>query len=239
MLSTKGICFHYRIIAVLVFLQLSFAGDFFADRGSLWFSGSIGYNFIKTSNIYTDYFDNDTTEDKYKTSQNIFSVSPSIRFFPARFFYVGALFQWQGYFVKIKDETTEKYNINFLNPGALLGFAFNKNTPVIPYVETGFTYNHSTYNYEEYMDMKMKGNGFSLPLECGVLIPLNGVGLQFGLRYQFQKYHTEEDFEEDYHFVNDMTSHTISINIGLCAIGKKCAGSLIYSGMVYPGSIIF
>jgi hypothetical protein len=187
-------------ILVLLFCLNLFATDFFTDKGSLWLGGSGGYHcYVENDNIFND-----------NITDHSFSLSPMVRFFPYRYFFIGPDLGWGCSFNK------SSYVYNILNAGLEGGFAFGKNEHIIPYVKTGATYLLEIISRSNtYMQSDNVIHGIEVPVTIGLMIPLfNSIGLQIQSGYEFQLF-------------GHIRSNNFGFSFGFCGIGKKSAVSLL------------
>jgi hypothetical protein len=190
---------HIKLIFILVLLFCLnlFATDFFTDKGSFWLGGSGGYHYyIENSDMFHD-----------KITDHSFSLSPMVRFFPYRYFFIGPDLGWGCSFNKISHVD------NFLNAGLEGGFAYGKNEHIIPYVKIGATYLLEITSGPMSSDNVF--HGIEVPVTIGLMIPLfSSTGLQIQSGYEFE-------------FFGHNRLNSFGFSFGFCGIGKKSAVSLL------------
>ena len=106
-----------------------------------------------------------------------------------------------------------------------MGFAYGNNIHVVPYVFSGVKYAHfyqsGIYSSTPEQATPNPADGYRIPLFTGIMIPIvDGLGIQVetGFAYSHLRYYNKAMNE-------DISIFTISI--GVCAIGKKTALSIL------------
>jgi hypothetical protein len=200
------------------------AADYFTDRGSFWAGGAFSY---QNENIRGQ-----------SDPVTMTMVSPTLRFFPAKYFLLSQAFSW--WTTSQTDPDNNGYSYGMFTFGPEAGFAFGKNMPVVPYVISGALYAHS-YSSSSYMTTDINGNpitdtrksgadGYQVPLLTGVMIKLfDGLGIQveLGFSYIHIRGYTAP--------VSTSDLSTVSISVGVCGIGSRSAVSMMmntYSGFM-------
>jgi len=187
-------------------------GEFFTDQGSIWAGGTISYG-----------IEYDRSESSPIKAINL---SPVIRFFPCKYLVLSPAFSWNN-----QSETysamgeTFSYNMGTFAIGPEVGFAYGNNIHVVPYVFSGVKYAHfyqsGIYSSTPEQATPNPADGYRIPLFTGIMIPIvDGLGIQVetGFAYSHLRYYNKAMNE-------DISIFTISI--GVCAIGKKTALSIL------------
>lgn len=193
----------------------AYGGDFFTDQGSIWAGGSFTY---LNENIRGE-----------TSPMTMLMLSPSARYFPAKYFIVSPAFSWDLMTESLDQDNS--YSSGTFAIGPELGFAFGNNIPVVPYVISGVQYTHQ-YTTSHYTSIDQFGNsttvdeksgadGWRIPLFGGVMIPLvNGLGIQVETGFTY-------NHSRDYSFGNVTDASIFSISIGVCGIGKNLGLSFL------------
>jgi len=189
---------------VALFGSRAQSAEFFTDQGSVWTGGYLTFESVSVRGE--------------SVPENLWMVSPVVRYFPVKYFFVSPYFTWE--FMNV-GSTSSSGSVLI---GPEIGFAYGKNIPVIPYVKSGVDYAHSygSYNYGAgYPEAKYGTDGYQIPISAGVMIPvIDGLGFQVegGFAYQHQR-------ESGSGITSDQS--VISISIGVCGIGKGTALSFL------------
>jgi hypothetical protein len=178
----------------------SMAAEFFTDHGSYWLGGEASFSTAGYSGE--------------NSRINFLSVTPIVRFFPAKSFFVGPALSWKGAF-------EENYSTNVFGLGVDLGFAFGEKHSVVPYFRSGgqfdiYAYSESSNNYDGYDNSyHYHENGFTLPIAGGVIIPLfDVIALQI-----------EPSFTLNW--IDGESFNTFGISFGFCGKGTRSAISIL------------
>lgn len=209
---------YLLVICILIVFPFTLrAGKFFTDRHSLWGGGIFGFSKWKSDGYYS------------KT----FLATPHIRYFPFKYFFFGARFQWSG-----NEEVWHQAKINSDNYGfgLDLGGAFAQKKLIIPYFYAGIQFDIYILDYyspianpqrlsEALVSQEEKTYGRTLPLAIGLIMPVvEIIAIQTQVSTQIKWYDLE-----------DRPSYILSFSIGISAIGKKVA----ISGLSNLGTINF
>ena len=175
---------------------------FNAKKGQVWLGGRFSF----TTLIY----------DKLNHRENLLSISPTTRFFPANNFCLGPKFGWMGGYEK-------NYSRNAISIGGDIGFVGSGNS-VLPYVLVSpYAFiNSMNYHYSSYHG-KTSITFFVLPIFGGLLIPVgkSGIGLQV-------------EIGNSVSFEGNDIRNMFGLVFGVCGLGQKIAiGFLNVIGTTY------
>jgi hypothetical protein len=195
------------------------SAEFFTDRGSMWYGGSLCY--------LSEYVRGQ------QSPMNIIMMSPVIRFFPARYLVLSPAFSWENMSQSSSySGTSSSNNSGTFTIGPELGFAYGNNIHVVPYVISGIKYAHSysssTYS-GTYSETSSSGaDGYRIPLFAGIMVPfIDGLGIQVetGFTYNHLRYYSDASSLSLQGTSQDMS--TFSISVGVCGVGKNTAISFL------------
>lgn len=202
------------------FLSTAKGAEFFTDRGSMWYGGSLCY-----------------LSEYVRSEQNpiyITMMSPVVRFFPARYFVLSPAFSWENTSSSSNYSSTSSYSSNsgIFTIGPELGFAYGNNIHVVPYVMSGIKYAHSysssTYSGTYSQTSSSGADGYRIPLFAGIMVPfIDGLGIQVetGFTYNHLRYYSDASSLSLQGTSQDMS--TFSISVGVCGVGKNTAISFL------------
>jgi hypothetical protein len=202
-------CFVAFAIFSGICISTAHGTEFFSDQGSMWFSGE--FNFAVA---------NDRTSSD---NVNMVLLDPTIRFFPARYFFIGPHFQWLG-------DYSKNYSMNRIAIGPEIGLAIG-NMPVIPYGMSSILYTHqsNTSTYTSNLTNSISAtqthtsgaDGYILPISTGMMIPIfDNIGLQFEIGYAYNHSYS-------YTYRDNSNQGVFFIAFGVCGIGKAAAISVM------------
>ena len=194
--------FSLSLFLIIICFSNIRSAEFFTDKGSMWLGGGFTFSMIG-----------------YKDDRvHLITAMPFFRYFPINFLGIGWRLEW----VRIsKDYYNANALINQFGGGLDITLAYGKNPHIKPYLLLGLKFDRYYYRYDYHYPPKEKdnGNGFTLPIEAGLILSINGkIGLQI-----------ESGFHMKYYDNDEKVTNVFQISIGFCGIGKKASVSLLHN----------
>ena len=167
----------------------------FGRNGKLWVTGSFGFSAMNIRGL--------------DAGRKMLLVTPAVRFFPTRDFFLGPRLQWAGVYSGVSS-------VNQVGAGADLGVLGN-GTSVVFYFRTGFLLNVQQYKSELYKLEPTYAYGISWPFGIGMFIRLNrNLYLQIEPGYQIK-------------VTENSTVNQFSLSFGIAGIGREYCVSTLHT----------